>query len=60
MIICWEWFSMQRGIIEYKNQFLNCFVYKSDMEGEKAPEEHHKEDKTYIKSKKKWKDFKLH
>lgn len=22
--------------------------------------EHHKEDKTYIKSKKKWKDFKLH
>lgn len=31
------------------------------MEGEKAPEEHHnKEDKTYIKSKKKWKDFKLH
>ncbi len=23
-------------------------------------EEHHKEDKSYIKSKKKWKDFKLH
>ena len=29
-------------------------------EPHKAPEEHQKEDKTYIKSKKKWKDFQLH
>lgn len=31
------------------------------MEGDKPQEaEHHKEDKTYIKSKKKWRDFQLH
>ena len=32
---------------------------KSKSEAPQEPE-HHKEDKTYIKSKKKWTDFKLH